>query len=809
MTREAQRKKDHFRLNRGLNTESNEISFPDGFSTDESNYELLVDGSRRRRKGLALESGGSSYASGITLSDVNGFNSFVWRGVGGDPDKNVVVHQMDNYLYMSDDAETVSTTFGTSYHLDMRAMKVNPTWVDVTSGREPCSFSRVGPHLLVTQKYMHPFYVSFDSATGQYTMTKIKLRVRDFEGIDDGVGEQVTPGSLSDDHQYNLRNRGWVQADISTYFTGQSVYPAKSQVWYKGYRRLVDVAYSDLDGIQTFDDAKLAAEQFGQSSAPQGGLFLDPLDTRYSASTTNEGAEAQISSFSYTSGDPFTGGTVRVVTASAHGRSTSDTVTIAGNSYNTSITVWITMTAVASLDGFYVVTVIDPTTFDITIPANNGLPSVGTTLTEGQVNGNVSLPKSDGTQLDIGPVASTYFAGRCWYAGIQDSQWSDTIMFSKLATKPQSYGTCYQEEDPTNPELNRLVATDGGTIIIPGLGNVKKMLPMRDALIVFSDQGVWEIGGGQRGAFTAGGYSVRKITESECSSEWSPIVLGNRAIYTGPRGVHVIAPNQFTSVLEEENLSADLINTLWNDIPYSRQERIQSVYDSALDRVYFLYNEDATTASNHHNVFNAVLVLDLRVGAFYRWRFNTASTGGLVHAYAITEADSSNSNKKIKWLARTTNSIDVCDLDQTNYVDFDGAESPLPFMVTGWDNIGDFQQRRQAPVVTVFAKRTETGYTSTGGGWDPVNESSNLLTAAWDWTDDSVSGKVGTQNETYRHTRGFVPSGIDDVDGYPVVVTRNKLRGRGRVLQLRFDGATGKDSHILGFTLNYKVSRGR
>ena len=49
---ELQRVKNHFKLNSGLNTESNEINFPDGFTTDEQNYELLVDGSRRRRKGL-------------------------------------------------------------------------------------------------------------------------------------------------------------------------------------------------------------------------------------------------------------------------------------------------------------------------------------------------------------------------------------------------------------------------------------------------------------------------------------------------------------------------------------------------------------------------------------------------------------------------------------------------------------------------------------------------------------------------------------------------------------------------------------
>jgi hypothetical protein len=806
---EQQTKKDYFSFNKGLNTESNEINFPDGFSTDEQNYELLVDGSRRRRKGLAQETGGSALATGLSLDSTFGYTTYVWRGVGGDPDKNVIVHQVGYQLYISDDAETISTNYYDD-PLDLRAFKA-AAWVDTTVQREPCQFARVRGNLLVTQKYLDPFYITYDDAADEYTMTKIKLRVRDFDGIDDGVGDQVTPTAIDDDHRYNLRNRGWIEQDISTFQTNSTgnVYPNKAMIWYRGYRRQTDVLYSDLDGIQLFDTAKLEAEQFGQSTAAQGGLFLDPLDTRYSASTTNEGDEVQISSFTYTSGNPFVGGTVRVTTSSAHGRSTSEFVTISGNSYNTETTITITLRAVASLDGFYAVTVIDATNFDITIPANSGHITVGTTIQTGQINGNVSLPKSDGKAVDVAPSACAYHAGRCWYAGIEDAEWADTIFFSKIAQKPIAYGVCYQEADPTNPQVNALSSSDGGTIVIPNLGTVKRMLSLRDSLLIFSDQGVWEVGGGQRGVFTAGQYSVRKITEAECSANRSPILIGNRAVYTGPRGIHMIAPNQFTSVLEETNMSEQLVQTLWNDIPVARQERVQTVFDSALNRIYFLYTPVAASASKLINHYDNALVLDLKVGAFYKYAFNSTSTSGLVTAYAITEADSSNSSHKIKWTTRSTNSLVTADLDQTDYVDFDAAESPLPFVATGWDNIGDFQRRRQAPVVTVYAKRTETGYTATGNGWDGDNESSNLLTAYWDWTDDSVSGKIGSQNETYRHVRGFVPSGATDVDGYPVVITRNKVRGRGRVLQLRFDGAATKDSHILGFTVNYKVSRGR
>ena len=154
----------------------------------------------------------------------------------------------------------------------------------------------------------------------------------------------------------------------------------------------------------------------------------------------------------------------------------------------------------------------------------------------------------------------------------------------------------------------------------------------------------------------------------------------------------------------------------------------------------------------------------------------------------------------------------VCDFSEssgTGYQDFDG-NTVDSFVLSHYEGLNAQAHRKQAPIVTVYSKRTVTGYTSSGGGWAADNPSSTTMTAYWDWTDDSVSGKVGTGQEVYRDVRGFVPSGATDVDGYPVVVTRNKVRGRGRVLQLKFAASTdpnGKDSHILGYTVNYKVSR--
>jgi len=798
-------KKDQTTFNRGLNTEANELNFPDGFSTDERNYELLLDGSRRRRKGLAQESGGSVKAAG-TISVTEVHQSYKWRGVAGNPTKHFIVHQVGSDLFFTDDAETISTSYHTdTINLDAYAADATVTAANIAD--TPLQFSQGNGHLLVSSKYIEPIYIVYDPVADDFTSNVIQVMYRDFDGIDDGIGIDAEPTDvvLPADHNYNIRNRGWKQEDIEQYESDVSKWPAKNSLWYRGYIRALTASTAyDQDGIQSWSSTKLDAEAFGNASAPQGSLFLDPRDTTAPVFLTGGGEAKAIETWSFTSGNPQAGGTITVTTVENHGYTSGADINISG------AVSWFNRSdgedqKYFKFNGSHNV-VSAPTldTLTFVVGATSNFSSWAAQYAQlGQIDGGLALTNSDGVDQVVGWNAIEFHAGRVFIAGMPAAEHSDTIFFSKVALKANAYGKCHQEADPTSPDFNALTPADGGTIIIPGMGQVFRMRSLRNLLIVYTDQGVWEIGGGQRGFFTADGYSVRKITEAECSSPMSPIHFDSGGIYTGPKGIFQIAPNEFTSKLEATNISEKLIQTKWNAIPVANQKTVQTVYDDARKRILLLYGATGVNI----NQYSTALVLDLKVGAFYPFTFNADATEGILTAYAITDSDASDSANKVKWTVQSTNNMKTCDLNQTDYLDYDGAESPLPYVVTGHDNIGDFQRRRQAPVITVYAKRTETGYTETGDGWDGDNESSTLLQAFWDWSDDAISGKIGSQNETYRHVRGFVPSGAGDVDGYPVVVTRNKIRGRGRALQLRFEGAATKDSHILGYTTNYKIQR--
>jgi hypothetical protein len=78
----------------------------------------------------------------------------------------------------------------------------------------------------------------------------------------------------------------------------------------------------------------------------------------------------------------------------------------------------------------------------------------------------------------------------------------------------------------------------------------------------------------------------------------------------------------------------------------------------------------------------------------------------------------------------------------------------------------------------------------------------------WDFADDGLSGKWSAYQNVYRHlyrtptNPGATTAGYDT--GHSLVITKNKIRGRGRSLKLRFKAEADKDMVIVGWatTLN-------
>jgi len=82
------------------------------------------------------------------------------------------------------------------------------------------------------------------------------------------------------------------------------------------------------------------------------------------------------------------------------------------------------------------------------------------------------------------------------------------------------------------------------------------------------------------------------------------------------------------------------------------------------------------------------------------------------------------------------------------------------------------------------------------------------MQAKWDYADHSNSSKWGRSQQVYRILQGYdkTPDSTDFDNGFPVTMTRNKVRGKGRSLHLRFESEDGKDFDLYGWSLRYSIN---
>lgn len=799
-------------LRAGLSTETGYLNTPDGATTDEANFRILIDGSRRRRRGLRLESGGSAYTLPLVLGASGATARGEWNNAGGDADKDFVVVQIGTYLHIYENTGDTLSTEKLSHTVPLETFST--TGVTADTANNPVSMASGNGRLLVVGRYLEPFVVEYDPATDTFTHVRITILERDFHTIKEGgVRASTQPTTLSEAHEYNLRNRGWKDEDITQYFTDKAKYPALGMLWYKGYARLVDgTTYINEDGVKDWNSDKMEAEPFGNASAPLGSLIINPFDTTEAYLSASETISI-VGNWSVASlaADPWV---VTINTSVAHGLTHPATITITGNSFfyeavdpDPSAPAGGIVNQYWSFDGTYTTaSVVDGDTITVNLPRPWGFDSFEDQYRSPGVlqTGGVLENTVDGYTTNERPTVCGWYAGRAWFMGVNHPELIDKLYFSRLLYQnDKEFGHCLQRNDPASEDFNQLNDDDGGTIVISDIGRPKGVLVYNGLLLVFSDEGVWEISG-NRNVFTASNYNVRKITDSGASSEGGFASCEGVVMFTGPMGITQIQPDERSGILFAQNLSAPKVQTIWNNIPAVKQTRAKVRYDSANKQVWFLYSTDSTDTYAYQ--YNEALVYDLRLQAFSRMTFPYSAASYIIEALPIKEASVDGVFKKLKFFVQvnTGTTLNVCDFDHANYVDFDSTEQTA-YLQLAYDNIGSWTHRRQAPKVHTFMGKTETGFDPLTLA--PVNESSLKMQARWDWSDHANAGEWGTETEVYRHVRAYVPSGTGDPfnSGYPVVVTRNKVRGRGRSLHLRFTGATAKDAHLLGYGVHYII----
>lgn len=748
----------------GLITEASPLNFPANASLDEQNFELFRNGTRSRRNGMGFEENYSTIltpATGINTMP----NSFIWKNVNGNSALNLAVVQIDTTLYFFDINQ--ASLSGTGYVGSLNLFSSEDSF---TPNGVCFSFTNLDGFLSVAACQESVAIVSYEG--GAFSATFGRLQVRDLWGVAVGtvppdlVGP-IKPGSyfnevedgyhftsLNTEHYYNLQNQSWgiprknkdnVLVDPQVqYFTDIGRYPTNyEKVW---------------TGLQ-FQPVESGADPYERMFS---NLYIDALGSELN---TSKG---------YFIIDLLRRGTGRQ------------------NAYSEN---------------------------------NNKYPE----LVAHSIPFNADITPS-------GAKTVAAWAGRVFYSGFsgevidgdtRSPNLSNYVVFSVLVDNKKDFFKCYQAGDPTSRDSNEIVDTDGGFIKIAEAETIVSMFAIKDALLVMASNGVWAIRGGNDFGFSAANYRVDKISSFSVISQNSIVEEGGRVFFWGSDGIYVIAKNQYGD-LEVSSISEKTIQTFYQNIPALAKETATGVYDSISKTIRWIYkigtpftsdsetkelvlntflgafyvNKIYNKADNSVEVFSLFSSLDLQTTTF---DVDVISDGELVVSDGddvfVPNTGRINPSQSTRYLAvikqGTLFSFSFSYYNNSSFRDWDETDA-FGFVLAGDNIASDSSSVKQVPYLTMHFYRTEDGIDVDGV---PLNQSSCKVRTQWNWARNANSKKFGSLFQAYRYRQALF-SEVDYDNGEEIIVTKNKIRGRGRAFALYFETEPGKDCRVVGWSLS-------
>ena len=742
---------------KGLVTEASPLNFPKNASLDEQNFELLPTGVRQRRLGMDFE---DSYVGRIGIYgtesfDISKVKTYIWKDAAGINGNHLLVVQINNRLQFFN--TNVASLSSEGY--------INTiTFPVLEFGVRANSFTSIDGKLIAVTGEGNVFAITYNPATNDVTYEMYRLKVRDLWGVEyaDSDNNQYyrPPQSAPREHFYNLYNQSWGAprrwegvankqfTDPVGYFSSQyGVLPSKEEtVW------TAMTVKADSDPYE-YMRPNAWGELFGSTPVAAKGYFIIDLLARGQSRTA--AVEQNFARFP-------------------------------------------------------------------------------------QMVLNTYTAKPD---ITIGGATVVHeFAGRVFYAGfggeVKDGDskspvLSSYVAFSQLVSSFDDLGKCYQSGDPTSREGNDIVDTDGGLVRISGVNRIVAMKDMGSSLVVIGSNGVWALSGGSGYGFSATNYKVSKLSDFGSIAPESVIKVGETVIYWGVDGIYQIAPDQ-AGDLVVRSITDATIQTFYNSLSVEEKANAIGVYDEVSKTARWIYYDKLEVGVS---TGTKELILDTRIGAFYKYliknlpvtfvrsmftiptyRFEEAQLDVMYGTDSVAVGADDvvvpyqqriPTKSSVKYLVFTNPNGDIyytfSYYRNNKFLDWEGADligiDAEAFLLTGAQTAGDSSVDKQTPYITVHMYRTEKEVDST---LTPIGVSSCLLRSQWEWSNSINSKKWSPQYQVYRYTRGFMVSSSSDLydNGFELITTKNKLRGRGRAVSLHFNTEPGKDCRIVGWNLN-------
>lgn len=790
---------------RGLITEASPLTFPENAALDLSNVVFNRDGTISRRLGIDFESGYTQVSTGLSSTSTKNarISTHSWEFPSGSTTVSIQVVRINNQLWFFDTLAGALSSNILNLGVPVVLNAVNVTSIDAAVIN--------GQMVIVSSDLDKPILLTYDPTLQTVSQEDINIEIRDIFGVESEVDLYTRPTTLSYEHAYNLVNQGWSERIVPASQT-KVIFWNPGSVFGSGYVPIID------------DDANILLNVHPFNYIDVGGTYFINADTIEAIEATY----VELGSYPSNS-DLWQLGKIGDATSpdfeqyhpTALDRNSVDFAQVARGRF--------------IIDAFN-----RGTSRQAAGPQHPTLNKFrqldhNSTLVDDTENGRLSTV--------------TAYSGRVFYSGVvsrvtdgdrNSPNYSGFVFFSQLIQSKRDFGKCYQEADPTSSDINELVATDGGTIQIPEANRIYKIFPARQSLIVFSDNGIWEIYGDS--GFSATGYQLNKVSSSGTRSPNTIIDAAGTIIYWSKSGIQSLVQDTVSGRYITQPLSLNTIQSFYNNLSDVTRANAVGFYDEKENQVRWLFNDlDDYSETSFTNRYNKELILDLTLQSFYineiaiseggfPFVVGYVKTSGKIYAsgtdpvvtfddpvqvltnpVVVNKITTLNSAGQYKFLtisdiagaSKITFSA-YSNADFLDWVSYDlvGVDYSS-YLVTGYQLYNDWMRPKQAPYLFMYFDRTEDGFENVGGSLVNTNQSSCLVQSQWNWADSITSGKWGTPFQSYRLLRNYIPSGVSDPFdyGYGVIVTKNKLRGRGKAISLKFYSETGKNFRIHGWSL--------
>lgn len=749
----------------GLVTEASPLTFPENASIDEDNCVLFRKGNRTRRLGVEYETGHALslhvIAQENASTDGYALKEYTWFSVNNKATINFLVTQVGNMVYFYDLSGSATSSARRNFTIDLDDYRAP---VHTFTYDEDVEFASGRGFLFLAGRKIEPLIVEFDEDLDTITVDKINILTRDFDGLDDGLANDEEPATLSVKHHYNLRNQGWIDATN----TGSSGLTARG---HNSWNEPFEYIPPSNNVIQEY------YSEVGRYPGNNKQWWVARLD----ADDDDKGLKAGDFDPDLLKKEYF------------------------GNTH--------------APKGHYI---LNP--FNKDRSAVSGVSGITTET------------------IDDRPETVTFFAGRAWYA-----QGSD-VFFSQVLAHKRMAGFCYQDADPTAENISDLIDTDGGHLPLPEARHIRRIISSGSGIMVFADNGVWYVSGTSAG-FTASDYSLAKVSSSGIDAPNSIVEAENKIYWWSQTGIQGMEQQSglfgpVAGSFNQTNISQETIQSYFNDtIPSTAKPYVKGLYDPAANIVQWIWS---TSAVGRNYMYDRVLNFDLTLNAFYPWSISKdpAANGpyisGLFTTPTVNEIDGSEDvvdgvnvvldsgvqvtandadltirNRLTKFVfavptSSTTYQFTHGLFENTNCADWEDYSAATgysyeSFIETGYELFEDAMRPKQSNYIFCYFKKSEQNFVASGGDYTVDFPSSCKFRAKWDWSDSNTSGRWSREVEAYRHTRvPFVDeSALAFDNGFAVITTKNKVRGHGRAMQLRFSSSeVGSNFDLLGWAVN-------